>query len=92
MLEFLKGPFLVLHLLCINDILDYAICNIAIYANEYSTHYSKRYQACDLCQQLELASKRECNLWDTVNWDRKWLVDWSDNWFCLTGLKHCFYY
>ena len=33
MLQFLKAPFLVLHfLLYINDLPDYVICNIAIYA------------------------------------------------------------
>ena len=32
-------------------------------------------QACDLWQQLELASELESNLWDTVDWGRKWHVD-----------------
>ena len=31
----------------------------------------------DLWQQLELASKLESDLQDTVDWGRKWLVDFS---------------
>ena len=50
-------------------------------------------QTSDLWQQLELASKLESDLRDTVDWDKKWLVDfsagkthlvsfdWSNNWF-----------
>ena len=33
--------------------------------------------ASDLSQQLELASELESGLWDTVDWGRKWLVDFS---------------
>ena len=50
MLEFFKSPFLVLHfsfLLYINDLLDSAICNIAIYADDI-TLYSKFDQESDL--------------------------------------------
>ena len=35
-------------------------------------------------QQLELASELETDLRDTVDWGKKWLVDF--NWFRLTGL------
>ena len=41
MLEFFKSPFLVLHfsfLLYINDLLDGAICNIAIYADDITLY------------------------------------------------------
>ena len=34
-------------------------------------------KASDLWQQLELASKLEFDLQDTVDWGRKWLVDFS---------------
>ena len=34
-------------------------------------------QASDLWQQLELASELESDLRDTVDWDRKWLVDFN---------------
>ena len=65
-----------LFLLYINDLLDDAICNIAIYADD-TTLYSKCDQASDLWQQLELASELESDLRDTVDWGRKWLVDFN---------------
>ena len=67
------GPTLVL--LYIND-LDDAICNITIYADDIIL-YSKCHQASDLWQQLELASEIESDLRDTVDWGRKWLVDFN---------------
>ena len=39
--------------------------------------YSKCDQASDLWQQLKLASELESNLGDTVDWSRKWLVDFN---------------
>ena len=39
--------------------------------------YSKCDQASDLLEQLELASELESYLRDTVDWSRKWLVDFS---------------
>ena len=39
--------------------------------------YSKCDQASDLWQQLELASELKSDLQDTVDWDRKWLVDFN---------------
>ena len=39
-----------------------------------STLYSKCDQASDLCQELELVSKLESDLGDTVDYGRKWLV------------------
>ena len=68
------GP--TLFLLYINDLPDDAICNIAIYADD-TTLYSKCDQASDLWQQLELASELESDLRDTVDWGRKWLVDFN---------------
>ena len=44
-----------------------------VYANDTAL-YSKYDQASDLWQQLELASELESDLWDTVDWGRKWLV------------------
>ena len=66
------GP--TLFLLYINDLPDDVICDIAIYADD-TTLYSKFDQASDLWQQLELASELESDLRDTVDWGRKWLVD-----------------
>ena len=60
----------------INDLPDDVICNIAIYADD-TTLYSKCNQASDLWQQLELASELESDLRDTVDWGRKWLVDFN---------------
>ena len=37
----------------------------------------KRDQAFDLWQQLEFACELKSNLRDTVDWGRKWLVDFS---------------
>ena len=65
------GP--TLFLLYINDLPDDVICDIAIYADDHS----KCDQASDLWQKLELASKFESDLGDTVDWGKKWLVDFN---------------
>ena len=70
------GSILTLFLLYINDLPDAVICNIAIYADD-TTLYSKCDQASDLWQQLELASELESDLRETVDWGRKWLVDFN---------------
>ena len=65
-----------LFLLYINDLPDDVNCNIAIYADD-TTLYSKCDQTSDLWQQLELASELEPILRDTVDWSKKWLVDFN---------------
>ena len=67
------GP--TLFLLYINDLPD-VICDIAIYADD-TTLYSTCDRAADLWQQLELASELESDLRDTVDWGKKWLVDFN---------------
>ena len=57
------------------DINDNVICNIAIYA--YTTLCFKCHQASDLWQPLELASELESDLQDTLDWCKKWLLDFS---------------
>ena len=63
-------------LLYINDLPGDVICNIAIYADD-TTLFSKCCQASDLWQQLELASELESDERDTVEWGKKWLVDFN---------------
>ena len=65
-----------LFLIYINDLRDDVICNIANYADG-TTLYSKSDQASDLWQQLELASEVESDLQNTVDWGKKWLVDFN---------------
>ena len=70
----IRGP--TLFLLYIIGLRDDVICNIVIYANDTTVH-SKCDQASDLWQQLELASEVESDLRDTVDWGRKWFVDFN---------------
>ena len=64
-------------LLYINDLPDDVICDIAIYADDTTTLYSKCDWASDLWQQLELASELESDLRDTVDWGKEWLVNFN---------------
>ena len=73
-----------LFLLYINDLPDDVICDISIYADD-TTLYSKCDQASDLWQQLELASELESDLQDTVDWGKKWLVDFNAGKFHLVS-------
>ena len=66
------GP--TIFLLYINDLPDDVICDIAIYTDD-TTLYPKCDQTSDLWQQLELASELESDLRDTVDWGKKWVVD-----------------
>ena len=76
------GP--TLFLLYIHNLPDDVICDIVMYADD-TTFYSKceqvsdlwQHQAYDLLQQLELASELESDLKDTMDWGKKWLVDYN---------------
>ena len=70
---FILGP--TLFLLYIYDLPD-VICNTAIYSDD-TTLYSKCDQASDLWQQLELVSELESDIRDTVDWGRKWPLDFN---------------
>ena len=63
-----QGSILIptLFLLCINELTDDGICNIAVYIHD-ATFYLKCYQASDLWQQVELAPELESDLRDMVN-------------------------
>ena len=63
MLEFVKAP-------------DDVFFDIVIYADA-RTLCANCDQASDLWQQLELALELESGLRDTVDWGRKWLVDFN---------------
>ena len=67
MLEFLKGPFLVLHF-SYYTLMTFPMLSVILLKCD---------QTSDWWQQLELASELESNLRDTVDWDRKWLVDFN---------------
>ena len=70
------GP--TLFLIYINDLPDDVTCNIAFYADDTTLYYIYKCDlASDLWQQLELVSKLECDLRDTVDWGKKWLVDFN---------------
>ena len=58
------------------DLPDDVICHFAIYDDETNI-YSTCYLTSDLWQQPKLASELESDLWDTVKWGRKWLVDFN---------------
>ena len=69
----LGHTFFLLH---INGLPDDSIYNIAIYADD-TTLYFRCDQASDLWQQLKIVSELESDLWDTVDWGKKWLVDFN---------------
>ena len=73
MLEILKASFWVLHFSCY---ILMTFLTIAINADD-TTLYSKCDQSSDLWQQPELASEVESDLQDTVDWAKKWLVDFN---------------
>ena len=73
-----EGSFLgpTLFLLYISDLPDNVICDIAICADD-NILYSTCDQSSDQWQQLQLTSELESDLWDTVDWGRKWFVDFN---------------
>ena len=76
MLEFIKAPFLILHFSCYTLMTFLMMLSVVLLAGD-TTLYSKSDQASDLWQKLELASKLEFDLQDTVDWSRKLLVDFN---------------
>ena len=72
-LEFLKGPFLVLHFSYYTLMTFLTMLSVIL----LSTLYSKCDQTSDLWQQLELASELESDVRDTVDWGKEWLIDFN---------------
>ena len=68
------GP--ALFLLYINDLPDDVTCDIATYADD-ATLYFKCDRASDLWRQLELVLESESDLRNTVDWGKKWLIDFN---------------
>ena len=65
-----------LFLLYINTLPDNVIFNIAIYTDD-TTLYSNCDQASYLWQQQKLASKFKSDLGDTLDWGKKWLINFN---------------
>ena len=75
MLEFLKVPFLVLHSSYYTLMTCLMMLSVTLLLSTLMILHSKCDQAYDLWQQLVLASELESDLWDTVDCDRKWLLE-----------------
>ena len=78
MLEFLKGPFLALHFSCcilMTFLMMLSVILLSMLMILLSNLSVIRHLICD--QQLELVSELEFDLPDTVDWGRKWLVDFN---------------
>ena len=77
MLEFLKAPFLVLHFSCCILMTFLMILFVILLSMLMLLLSSNCDWASDQWQQLELGSELESDLRDTVDWDKKWLVDFN---------------
>ena len=84
-LEFLKAPFLVLHL-SYYKLMTFLIILSAILLFMLIILLSKCDRTSDLWQQLELASELESDLRDTVDWGVSIAMLEKLNWFHLIGL------
>ena len=78
MLAYLKAPFLFLHF-CYYVLMTFLMMLFVILLSKLNgtTLYSKCDQASDLWQKLESASELESDLRDTVDWGKKWRVDFN---------------
>ena len=77
MLEFRMAPFLVLHFSHNTLMAFLMMLSVILPSMLMILLCSNCNQASDVWQQLELASELESYLQDTVDWGRKWLVDFS---------------
>ena len=78
MLAYLKAPFLFLHF-CYYVLMAFLMMLFVILLSKLNgtALYSKCDQASDLWQKLESASELESDLRDTVDWGKKWRVDFN---------------
>ena len=77
MLEFLKAPFVVLHFSCYTLMIFLMMFSVILLSMLMILLCSRCDRASDLWHQLELASELESDLRDTVDWGKKWLVDFN---------------
>ena len=78
MLVFLKALFLVPHLSYYTSMtFQMTLCVILLSMRMITILYSKCDLASDLWQQLELASELASELLDTIDWNRKWIVEFN---------------
>ena len=73
MMDFLRAPFLILFFVC------YMIKNYqkALSAALLSMVITLFYSRLDLWKQLEFTFELESDLWDTVDWGKKWLINFN---------------
>ena len=76
MLDVFKALFLVLHLSCYTLMTFMTMLSVILLSMLIILLY-KCDQSSDLWQYLELTSELECDLKDTVDWGKKWLVDFN---------------
>ena len=77
MLEFFKAPFLVLHFSYYSLMTFLMMVSLTLLSMLMILFYSKCDQESHQWQQIKLASELESELRDTVDWGRKWLVDFN---------------
>ena len=76
MLEFLKAPLLVL-LFSYNTLMTFLVKLSVMLLSMMRILLSSLSVIRQLWQQLKLASELESDLRDTVDWNKKWLVDFN---------------
>ena len=77
MVEFLKRPLLILHFFYYTLMAFLMMLSLILLYILMILLYSKCNQASNLWQQLELASELQSDLQETVDWAKKWLVDFK---------------
>ena len=83
MLELLKAPFFILHFSFYTLMTFLMMLSVILLSMLMILHSTLK---CDQAsQQLELASELESDLWVTVNWGRKWLIDFDAGNFQLVS-------